>query len=180
MWRAGQSGWVLCLLLAVSAAAEVVKTTDGLALDLDAQGRVAAVATGGKPWPLAPGAASGLMVRDVAAGGQFVAAGGTVAKEGEELVQSGTNAELKLQFEARFRALPNAISIAGFIRDTSGQDRAITVRWALPVDASGGFWWSDLQNRQAIAGGLFGERRRPGEAPTDHVGAGDRSPLTGP
>ena len=132
------------LVPAVSLPGQALETRDGLKLKLDRGGRVESVATGGRAWLLAGAGGSGLLMRDAAADGTFVGAGGTVAGRDGAVLQHGTQAALKLQFQVEYRALPKAIDVRGFIRDVSGKDRAITVRLALPIDATGVLWWPDI------------------------------------
>ena len=62
-------------------AAEQVRSGDGLALTIAADGPVQTVSIDGKAWPTAD-VPSGLLLRDVAADGEFVPAGGAVAQIG--------------------------------------------------------------------------------------------------
>jgi hypothetical protein len=131
-----------------------VQSGDGLALTIAADGPVQTVSIDGKAWPTAD-VPSGLLLRDVAADGGFVPAGGSVALEGEDAVHSGANAALGLDFEVRYSGGDNCVRVDGFIRDTTGADRAVTVRLALPVEAVGGTWWSDILGGEAIADGVY-------------------------
>ena len=140
---------VLCLVSGV-ADAQQLQTQDGLEMALRADGRIDAVVTEGNRWGAGEGE-SGLVFSDVAAGGGFLPAGGRVQPGRGGLVHRGTHARLQIEFEATYRPLPGAVAVEGFVRDTAGRDRAITVRVALPVDAVGGTWWSDIRRSQPIA-----------------------------
>lgn len=146
---------LLLALYCMPLQAQHVLSSPGLKLSVAGDGSITGVAAGPKPWPLASPAQSGLLLRDVAAEGQFVAAGGSVTASGEGLKQAGTNAALKLDFAATYQARPGAIEVKGFIHDLSAQNRAITVRFSLPVDAAGGTWWQDLLKSETIADGNY-------------------------
>jgi len=152
--------WSAMVLIAgLSATPALAERQDGLSVRLDPRGRVVSVTTGGKSWPLSSQGGSGLLIRDVAAGGTFQAAEGDIALHNSTIVQSGTHETLGLQFEAVYRRRPNAIDVTGFVRDVSGRDRAVTVRFALPIDATGGFWWPDIAGREQIADQLYANHR---------------------
>ena len=164
-------GCALLALVMCPAYAQHTVASGGLKLDLGQDGSVAGVSVGGQPWPLAQPALSGLLVRDVAAEGQFVAAGGTIVPTAGGLKQAGVNDPLKLQFEATYRARPGAIEVQGFIHDLSARDRAITVRFALPIAATGGTWWHDLLSQQTIAGEVYANLRHTGVGATGNTSA---------
>lgn len=164
-------GFGLLALLLLPAQAQNVVASGGLKLDLRQDGSVAGVSLGEKPWPLAQQPVSGLLLRDVAADGQFVAAGGALTSAAGGVKQAGTNAPLKLEFEANYRARPGAIELTGFIHDLSAHDRAITVRFALPVDAVGGTWWQDLLKRETIGGGVYANLHNTGIGATGNTSA---------
>ncbi|MEN6303668.1 MAG: hypothetical protein ABFD96_13140, partial [Armatimonadia bacterium] len=151
--------------------AQQVVTSGGLRLALGQDGSVSSVVVDEKPWPLAKQAPSGLLFRDVAADGQFVPAGGALVSEAGAVKQRGTNAALKLEFEATYRSLPGAIEVKGFIHDLSAQDRAISVRFALPVDAVGGVWWQDLLKHETIADGTYANLHSTGVGATGSTSA---------
>ncbi|MCE5241532.1 discoidin domain-containing protein [bacterium] len=161
----------LLIVVALPAQAQQLIASGGLKLGLGPDGAVTSLSVGDKPWPLTQGALSGLLLRDAAADGQFVAAGGAVATAEGGLRQAGTNAALKLDFAATYRARPGAVEVQGFVHDLSGQDRAITVRFALPVQAAGGVWWQDLLNQEPIAGGSYANLHHTGVGATGNTSA---------
>jgi hypothetical protein len=58
--------------------------------------------------------------------------------------------DLSLRLSVTYEAGPSSITVDGEIEDTSGQDRAVTVSFRLPIDASGWKWYNDIQNEQVI------------------------------
>lgn len=54
--------------------------------------------------------------------------------------------DLSLRVRTVYQAGPDMITVDGEIEDTSGQDRAVTVSFRLPIDASGWNWFNDIQN----------------------------------
>jgi hypothetical protein len=161
----------LLVLPLLPASAQHVVAAGGVKLNLGQDGSVVGLSLGEKPWRLAKPAASGLLFRDVAAGGQFVAAGGAITPTAGGLKQAGTNAPLRLDFAATYRARPGAIEVKGFVHDRSAQDRAITVRFALPVAAAGGTWWQDLLNHETIANGVYANLHNTGVGATGNTSA---------
>lgn len=161
---------VLLIGLALPGHAQHTLAAGSLKLALSPNGSLAGVAVGNRAWPLAQ-AASGLLFRDVVAGGDFVPAGGTLAAAGDEVRQTGTNAALQLDFAATYRTRPGAIEVRGFIHDRAARDRAITVRFALPVSAAGGTWWQDLRHQETIAEGVYANLHRTGVGATGDTSA---------
>jgi hypothetical protein len=58
--------------------------------------------------------------------------------------------DLSLRLRTVYQAGPDAITVDGEIEDTAGRDRAVTVSFRLPLEASGWTWYNDLQNEQVI------------------------------
>ncbi|MCS7254613.1 MAG: hypothetical protein RMK18_11580 [Armatimonadota bacterium] len=85
---------------------------------------------------------------------------GKVQKTKEGIRQVCEVKDLSLFFQANYRAMPNYIVIDGEIRDTSKQDRAITISFRLPIDAVGWTWFEDIHNEQMIEDGIrYGSAR---------------------
>jgi hypothetical protein len=146
---------MLFLGCGLQAPAQELQTSDGLHLTLRGDGAIASLTINGRIWPLLAGQPSGLLVQDAAAKGQWIPAGGTVQAAGGRLVQRSMNLTVQLELEAVWRAAAGAITVEGFIRDTSGRDRAVTVRLGLPIDAAGGTWWQDIQRAQPITNSVY-------------------------
>jgi hypothetical protein len=114
------------------------KTGDGFEVGIRGSS-VVHFKAGGKD--LAAGMPGGFFARDVQANSDFLAfdAGGRCAELG-----------LKLQFSCS--AFSNHIAIDGRLSDVRGQDRAITLVFALPLDAAGWSWGEDIRHSETISG----------------------------
>ena len=130
-----------------------VRTEDGLALTLGSRGEVAGVALDGKLAGAANDAyPTGLLVRDVAKGGPPVMVGGEVKQTGDGLEQAADIKTLGLGVHATYRTYPTHVEIAGTVADTRGEDRAVTVYFALPVAEGGWQWWDSMSSARTEAG----------------------------
>jgi hypothetical protein len=112
-------------------------TRDGLELKASGQG-VSSLRLGGKE--LAADAPSGFLVRDVAAGSDYYG------------ISGGESAELSLKLAATYRAEANHLAVMGRLSDSSGKDRAVSLLFALPVDATGWDWGDDIGRPRRISG----------------------------
>jgi hypothetical protein len=81
----------------------------------------------------------GFLVRDVA------------NNSGYYPFQNGESAALKLKLNSKIESKENHISISGFIEDETKMDRAVSVVFALPIDARGWTWDNDIRTSQTIA-----------------------------
>ncbi|HXP59790.1 MAG TPA: hypothetical protein VN829_04815, partial [Dongiaceae bacterium] len=115
----------------------VMDTRDGLRMELR-DGAVASLQVGGRE--LAGVAPSGFLARDVAANSDFYA------------LADGECPELGLKLRSSFRAEAGQIVVQGRIADLRGRDRAVTLVFALPVDAAGWQWGDDLRRSRRIGG----------------------------
>ena len=61
-------------------------------------------------------------------------------------------AELNLRINSRIEARSDHLSISGTVTDLTGKDRAITLLFALPVDATGWQWGDDMRTSRRISG----------------------------
>lgn len=59
---------------------------------------------------------------------------------------------LNLKLDYNITEHPSHLEISGKITDLSKKDRAITLAFALPVDASGWQWWNDMRRSRTISG----------------------------
>jgi hypothetical protein len=121
-----------------------VATDDGLRLIVDTTG--IGVDLDGKAVGAASNAPSGLLVRDVAAGSAPVPVGGTLSGERNGLRQEARLDALGLEVKAEIRALGGTIDIRGTVTDLRGQDRAVTVYFAVPLAAGPWQWWDSIAN----------------------------------
>ncbi len=101
------------------------------------------VGDGGRP--------RGLFLRDVAAGSDFRQPRAEIAMDGDDLVLSAEDEELRLALDAELSAHDDHIAISGTVRDLAGEDRAVSVYLSLPVDATGGVWHDGMTVAREIA-----------------------------
>ncbi len=80
------------------------------------------------------------MVRDNAAGSDFMS------------FQKGECSELGLNLSAQFVTQSNHIVVRGRVSDALKRDRAVTLVFALPVDATGWRWGDDIRRSRSIEG----------------------------
>ncbi len=97
--------------------------------------------------PAEAGADPRVLVRDVAANGDFLLMGAGAD------VEAG-DADLGLEVSVHETALGSGRLIEGEARDTTGRDRALSVYYALPLDATGWAWWDDPNTPRPIEEGL--------------------------
>ena len=97
---------------------------------------VAGLRAGFRQW--AAQGPSGFLARDVATNSDVYG------------FENGQCGELGLKLETEFRANANHIVVAGRVSDTTGKDRAVTLVFALPVDALGWHWGDDIHRQRVI------------------------------
>jgi hypothetical protein len=100
-------------------------------------GPIASLRLGGEETG-APGAPSGFLVRDVAAGSDVFS------------FKNGECPELDLSLEAALRERDGCVEVSGRVTDRAGRDRAVTLYFALPVEATGWWWHDDGRRRRRI------------------------------
>jgi len=106
------------------------------------QGTVSRVIVGATE--LAPGVGpGGFLVRDVAANSDWHG------------FRDGKCQELGLELTADWKTDDHAIRLSGTLHDTTGKDRAVTLLFALPLEAKGAEWGEGLRGGRAIAGGEY-------------------------
>ncbi len=77
----------------------------------------------------------------------------TASVDGESVRISGGLPDANLQLEATLAGDDDCIRVEGLLSDTTGADRAVGVRFSLPVDAEGWTWWSDAEERATVGPG---------------------------
>jgi hypothetical protein len=113
----------------------------------------APVRLGGVELPAGEGP-GGFLVRDVAANSDW------------HDFTDGKCEALGLELTADRQPEGEAIRVSGTLRDTTGQDRAVTLLYAVPVDARGGTWGTDLQSGTPITAGEYSAPVRLGTGAT--------------
>jgi hypothetical protein len=83
---------------------------------------------------------SGFLVRDFAADSDVYAFTGDACHE------------LGLKLEASYNAAKDHLTVEGRVTDTTGRDRAVTLLFALPLDATGWQWGDDARRSRPIGG----------------------------
>jgi hypothetical protein len=112
-------------------------TLDGLTLALR-DNTVASLNSSGKE--LLTNCPSGFLARDVASDSDFYS------------FEGGQSPELDLKLNATVQSRPNHLLIEGRVSDARGKDRAITLLFALPLDAIGWRWGDDIRQSRVIQG----------------------------
>lgn len=69
-----------------------------------------------------------------------------------EVHQRAEAEELGLRLRARYHRVDGRLQVDGQIEDTTGEDRAVQVRFRLPVRLTGWRWFDDLRHERAIDG----------------------------
>jgi hypothetical protein len=119
------------------AASQTFRTGDGLELGLR-DGQVTSLRLDGLE--LAAPAPSGFLARDFGSNSDFYP------------FNHGVCEELGLRLEARFTAASNHLAVEGRLADNRGVDRAVTLLFALPVDATGWQWGDDVRRARRVEG----------------------------
>jgi len=114
-------------------------TAEGLTLTMSGS-TVASLKFAGKE--MASDAPSGFLVRDVADNSDIYA------------FQHSECPELGLKIKTQFLAQSNHVAIEGRLSDLRGKDRAVTLVFALPIDALGWSWGDDIRHTRRIEGPL--------------------------
>ena len=111
------------------------RTQNGLSLSMN-NGRVSALGLDERDVKSA--APGGFLVRDVANASDYYALG------------EGDNAALKLNLKTKITAADDHIVVEGSVADLSGFDRAISLVFALPIDARGWTWDQTMRETARI------------------------------
>ena len=114
-----------------------IATTDGLVLSLG-NGTVSSLKIAGRE--LSADSPSGFLARDFAANSDVYAFAGEDCQA------------LNLKLKTEFSAGGSHVAVAGRLTDTTGTNRAVTLLFALPLDAAGWRWGDDARRSRAITG----------------------------
>ncbi len=114
-----------------------LSTRDGLKLTLH-DNTITSLQLDGKE--LSASSPSGFLVRDFAADSDVYAFTGGACKE------------LGLNLEASFNAAKDHLAVEGRVTDTTSRDRAVTLLFALPLEATGWQWGDDARRSRPISG----------------------------
>ncbi|MGD9497825.1 MAG: sugar-binding protein, partial [Armatimonadota bacterium] len=105
---------------------------------------------------------------------------GSGRAEGEAVRITGALPDANLQLEATLTGDEDCIRVEGLVRDSTGKDRAVGVRFSLPIDAEGWTWWGDAEDREAVAAGGVYRRTYECKAGIGVCSIYPWSALTGP
>ncbi len=75
---------------------------------------------------------------------------GAVTRTDTGLSFTGAVPDLGLTLEATLRDDRQCVRVDGLVRDTTGADRAVGVRFELPLSAAGWTWYNDAQEAQTV------------------------------
>ncbi|MBX7259581.1 MAG: hypothetical protein K1Y02_24695, partial [Candidatus Hydrogenedentes bacterium] len=127
-----------------STQAASITTSDGLRLSLDAKGNVANVECDAQRLGGGSAEPTGLLVRDVGNNGPVLRVGGEVKQEQGVIRQASHLEDAGLNVVATYRSAGPCVEVQGMVSDTRGQERAVTVYFALPVADGPWTWWDSV------------------------------------
>jgi hypothetical protein len=85
--------------------------------------------------------------------GVFDAVSGLTKNSGKDTVLVASLPERGLALEATFRADTQSLRVDGMVQDTTGRDRAVAVKFALPLNLAGWQWYHDAEEGDKIEAG---------------------------
>ncbi len=148
------------------AAFTTLQTQDGLKLSLGDRG-IASLKLGSTELA-APGVPSGFLVRDYAGDSDVYGfdriTGSTSSR------YKGLADDLDLEVQADFETVPGGIKVEGRLTDLRSSDRAVTLTYALPVDADGWKWGDYVRGEREIATGQTGNVYTNSQVPDFETG----------
>lgn len=151
-----------CAVLCVATAgiSQEVRTAVGDVLAFTADGAWKLAIVNGQRLPLTAGAPV-LSVCDVERGGEYLLMSGTARVEESAVVMALGSEALALKAALRIEGAGAAFKFRLRIEDTTGKDRGLLVRVAVPVNAVGWKWWDDMDRRRVIEPGKLYENAKP-------------------
>ncbi|QNK56726.1 hypothetical protein [Paenibacillus sp. PAMC21692] len=129
-----------------------LQTMDGLELSLGERGVSSLKWNSGEL--ASAGVASGFLVRDHESDSDVYAFERLAGNDPGSF--NGLADQLDLEIEADFEVLPEGIKVSGRLSDLSGDDRAVTLTFALPVNAEGWKWGDYIRGERTIQTGQAG------------------------
>lgn len=141
-----------------------LSTKDGLSLLFSRDGSICEVKEKGKIYGRKRDFLTGFFLHDVKRNTIYPLRG-RLEKIGEgRLRQEARLESAQLKFSAIYESHPSFIMVKGELSDLSGEDRAITLYFALPISARGWRWWDDIAESRLIEGEeeyIFAEENCP-------------------
>ncbi|MPY88268.1 MAG: hypothetical protein GEU99_10115 [Luteitalea sp.] len=129
-----------------------VTTTNRFSMTFDGRGRVESMSVEGKPVPIAADRReqSGWTVTDVQAGRSVNVRNWTSSSKGDSLEQEADVSELGVRLRVEYVVEDDYLRMVGTVFDETGKERALDLTFALPVDAAGWLWETDITDRVPI------------------------------
>ena len=129
-----------------------VRTDDRFGLEFSSTGALTGVSVDDhRLLPADRGEFYPFSICDVSKGPSFVPAKGTATQqEGGAIAHQAKLADLALDWTAHCEATKERLTVRLSVQDTSGQDRGLLVRFALPLRAEGWRWWDDMETTRTI------------------------------
>ncbi len=93
---------------------------------------------------------SGFFIRDVGKGADFIRPAGYATQLHKRIWQIGRSQFMQLMYDLSYTAKEDYIEINGTIKNLVEEDRAITVYFALPIDATGWQFWRDIRSSTSV------------------------------
>jgi hypothetical protein len=146
--------------VAVTAISQEARITSGDALVFTSDGAWKSATANGQRLPLAVGA-SVLSVCDVERGGEYLPMTGATREEDGSVSMTLGSEPLALKAVLRIESDGAAFKFKLRIEDTTGKDRGLLVRVAMPVNATGWKWCDDMDRRRVIEPGKLYENAKP-------------------
>jgi hypothetical protein len=122
-----------------------LETTDGLSLNLSTEGgailgiKLNDTQIGDPNFSFA----SGFFIKDAANNSSFIHVGGSLEQDTEKITHNGIIPELNMEFRAIYRAASDHINIHAEMTNTSNSEEALTLYFALPINATEDWQWGD-------------------------------------
>lgn len=131
---------------------QTVTTADRFSMTFDANGRVDSVSVEGRPLPIAASRRdeSGWRVTDARTGRSVTIGNWTSSSKGDVLEQEADVAELGVRIGVKYVVEHDYIRMVGNVADETGEERALDLTFALPIDAAGWLWETDITDRVPI------------------------------
>ncbi len=150
------AAWILAWagVTAHSAADLTLRSRDGLTLTLAAEGgAVTGVGLDGSALPAGTTGAAGFRIEDIGRQTPERPAGGTCTPVDGGIAFAAELSDAALRVAATLVSRPTHVEVTGELLDTSGEDRAILLTFALPLDAAGWTWSDDIRGARAVQPG---------------------------
>lgn len=132
----------------------VVASGDGLAIGFDRTASAAFIVKLNRRTVKFTGAPAGFFARDAASRSAFHSFRGVVRTDGRgRAVLSAEAPSLALNLHAIIEAGKDRVEISGTLTDLAGEDRSVSLYFALPVGSGKWIWWDDTTSPRDTTGG---------------------------